>query len=312
VTYLGEETPPSRVAVLGATGCVGRQVCAALSGAGHGVIAVARNHAPHVSAYPFVLMDVAATPAEKIAEVFRSHGVDAVVNATGGWARLEEEMAYAHVHLVERLLEAVGLMAAAGHRPRLVHLGSIHEYGPVEEGVPIDESIVPRPVTPYARTKLAGSQAVLDAGDLGGVVLRAVNVCGPYTTEASFLGMVAARLRDTTAEEGLRLTIADARRDYIDVRDLADAVVRALRAPVGGRVVNIGRGVATGMRELVELLVAAAGLPPDALKEQDERVESKGGDWTLADITLADRLLGWRPVIGLPDSIQDMWNSLSR
>ncbi|MEV7008642.1 NAD(P)-dependent oxidoreductase [Streptosporangium sp. NPDC051022] len=304
--------PSSRVAVLGATGCVGRQVCAALSRDGHEVVAVARNHAPHVSAYPFLLMDVAATPAEKIAEVFLTHGVDAVVNATGGWAKLEEEMAYAHVRLVERLVEALTLTASAGHRPRLVHVGSIHEYGPVPAGVLIDESVDPRPATPYARTKLAGSQAVLAAGELDGVVLRAVNVCGPYTTQASFLGMVAARLRDTTAAEGLELSIADAQRDYLDVRDLADAVVKALSAPAAGRAVNIGRGVATDMRELVALLVAAAGFPPEALKEQDRQVESKGGDWTRADITLAGRLLGWHPRIDLPDSIRDMWLSLIR
>ncbi|MBB4944038.1 nucleoside-diphosphate-sugar epimerase [Streptosporangium album] len=299
----------SRVAVLGATGCVGRQVCAALTRDGHDVLAIARNHAPHVSSHPFLSMDVAATAEQKIAEVFDAHGVDAIVNATGGWAREEAEMAYAHVHLVERLVEAAGSMA---RRPRLVHIGTIHEYGPVPAGVLIDESVDPRPVTPYARTKLAGSQAVLAAGDVDGVVLRAVNVCGPHTTEASFLGMVAAKLRDTTAAEGLELSIADAQRDYIDVRDLADAVVKAIGAPARGRVVNIGRGVATGMRELVALLVAAAGLPPDVLRERDGQVESKGGDWTRADITLARELLAWQPGIGLAESIQDMWKSLNR
>ncbi len=311
MTDIEEQTPPSRVAVLGATGCVGRQVCAALSRDGHEVVAVARNHAPHVAAHPFLSMDVAATPAEKIADVFETYGVGAVVNATGGWARDEEGMAYAHVHLVERLLEALPLMGSSSSRPRLVHVGSIHEYGPVAAGVLIDESVDPRPATPYARTKLAGSQAVLAAEEVDGIVLRAVNVCGPYTTEASFLGMVAARLRGTTAAGGLELSIADARRDYLDVRDLAEAVVRALSAPAGGAV-NIGRGVATDMRELVALLVAAAGFPPEVLREQDERVESKGGDWTRADISLAGRLLGWRPRISLPDSIRDMWMSLSR
>lgn len=55
-------------------------------------------------------------------------------------------------------------------------------------------------------TKHAGSEAVLAAtraGDADRVVLRAVNVCGPHTTEASFLGAVMARLSDATEEEGI-------------------------------------------------------------------------------------------------------------
>ncbi|GGS59381.1 hypothetical protein GCM10010156_17650 [Planobispora rosea] len=292
------------VAVLGATGCVGRQVCATVARAGGEVLAVARHPAAHIGRYGFAALDVAATPAPVLAELLE--GVDAVVNATGGWAREEADMAYAHVRLVERLVQALRLLPRP---PRLVHLGTIHEYGPIAEGVLIHEGIEPRPATPYARTKQAGSQVVLDAADLDAIVLRAVNVCGPYTTEASFLGMVTGKLRALLPGEPLQLTIAPARRDYLDVRDLADAVVRAIGSAERGRAVNIGRGVAVELRELVRLLVAAAGFPPEVLQEQHDRVESKGGDWTRADITLAGRLLGWRPVVGLDESLRDMWTS---
>lgn len=61
------------------------------------------------------------------------------------------------------------------------------------------------------------------------------------------------------------------------------------------------------MREIVALVVAASGFPPDAVHERSAEVQSKGGNWTRADIALAGELLGWRPRTGLRESLRDMW-----
>lgn len=300
---------PGTVAVLGATGGIGRQVSAVFSRAGRDVLGVARRPAPHAAGHPFVPLDVASAGPAEIAELLASRKVEVVVNATGGWAVTEEAMYHAHVRLVDQLLAGV---AALPTRPRVVHVGSIHEYGFVPPGTSIDESLTPDPSTPYARTKLAGSQAVLEAaraGDVDGVVLRAVNVCGPHPSEASFLGAVLHRLRGVTPGEQLELMIADAARDYVDVRDVASAVLRAADGAASGAVFNIGCGEAPTMRELVTTLVKAAGFPPETIKETGGPVESKGGGWTKADIRHAERVLGWRPVIGLRDSLRDMWEA---
>lgn len=300
---------PGTVAVLGVTGGIGRQVSAVFSRAGHKVVGVARHPAPHAAGCPFVPLDVAAADPSEITGLLAAWNVDVVVNATGGWAVTEEAMHHAHVRLVDRMLAAV---AALPTRPRVVHVGSIHEYGFVPPGTSIDEAWPPDPSTPYARTKLAGSQAVLEAaraGDVDGVVLRAVNVCGPHPSEASFLGSLLHRLRGLTPGQRLDLMIADAARDYIDVRDVASAVLRAADAGTSGAVFNIGRGQAPTMRELVTVLVEVAGFPPETVVETGGSVESKGGGWTRADIRQAQRVLRWRPEIGLRDSLRDMWEA---
>jgi nucleoside-diphosphate-sugar epimerase len=299
------------VAVIGATGCIGRHVCSAFSRAGHDLLAIARNHVPHIGDYKFTPLDFAGADSAEIAEIFESERVDVVVNAAGGWVRTEEEMIHSHVRLVERLLEAT---AAMSRQPYIIQIGSIHEYGPAPYGTSIDETVTPGPATPYAQTKLLGARAVLDAtrgGRADGVVLRVVNVCGPHTTPASFLGAVLEKLRDMNPGDAVELDIAEARRDYVDARDVADAVVRAADARVAGRVINIGRGTAVDMRELVALLVAAAGLPPDAVRVRKGRVESysRGNGWTQADVRLAGELLGWSPRISLRDSLREMWEA---
>ncbi|GAA3061904.1 NAD-dependent epimerase/dehydratase family protein [Streptomyces glomeratus] len=295
-------------AVLGSTGCVGRQVCSALSLRGYDVLGVARRHVPHTDEHKFAAVDVAAAEPERFAELLEAANVRVVVNATGGWHTSDADNEYSHVRLVDRLLQTLALLPGV----RLVQVGTIHEYGPVEDGVAIDEAVVPAPVTAYARTKLAGTRAILEAtaaGRLDAVVLRAVNVFGPYTTRASFLGSVVARLREARADGPVVLSVADARRDFVDARDLAEAVVAAVEAPVTGRVVNIGSGVATPIGELVSSLVSAAGLPPQAVVLRRADVRSKGGGWTQADIRLAARLLGWHPRTSRQDSMRAMWNT---
>ncbi|MEU5884554.1 NAD(P)-dependent oxidoreductase [Spirillospora sp. NPDC047279] len=300
----------NRVAVVGATGCVGRQVCAALTRRDHDVLAIARRPAPHLADRAFAAVDVAAVDARTLAKTFEAERVEAVVNTSGGWGTTEEEMDYAHVRLVERLVEALALM----DRPaRLVHMGTIHEYGPAEWGTLIGESIEPRPVTPYARTKFAGSEAVLramSAGRIEGIVLRAANICGPHPAGGSFPGFLLRRLREIAAEGGaLELSIAAAKRDFFDVRDAAEAAALAVRATTAEPVVNIGSGEAVDMREFVTLFVAAAGFPADVLKVDGGQVESKGGDWTRTDIRLAGAALGWTPATGLGESLRDMWEA---
>ncbi|BET45135.1 NAD(P)-dependent oxidoreductase [Streptomyces tendae] len=300
------------VAVLGGTGCMGRHICAAFAGRGARVVAVSRRRTPVVDAYRFLPMDVVQCTAEELAAVLTAERVDTVVNATLGWGRTEEEMGYTNVRLVERLLDAARSMA---HPPRLVHLGTIHEYGPVSHGTLIDEGLPPRPQTLYARAKLTASRMVLDAvraGLLDGIVLRVTNTIGPYPAPESFFGALAARLRDVAAGEGVELTVADARRDYVDVRDAADAVVRAARSPLADPLVNLGRGEALHIRELVDALVRATGLPPESIRERpgDVAGRSAGADWIRVDNSRAGRLLGWRPRYDVDASMRDLWDTV--
>ncbi|MGH4011330.1 MAG: NAD-dependent epimerase/dehydratase family protein [Pseudonocardiaceae bacterium] len=304
-----------KVAVLGATGWVGRHLCDVFARHGYGVLAVARTFAPHVCRHEFRRLDLAIADPETIADMLRASAVNVVINATDaanatdGWSRTEEEFVHFNVRVVKRLLTAMAMLPSD---PRLVHLGTIHEYGPVAGGVLIHESLQPNPVGPYARSRLAGSEAVLNAaraGMVSGVVLRLVNVCGPHPSPATFPGKLLEQLRSAAGGGEVALSIADARRDFVDVRDAAEACFRAAETPVSGRVINIGSGVAFSLRDLVTLALTTARLPATVLKARDGPVTGSGTDWVRADIRLAEELLAWRPRINLPQSLQDMWEA---
>ncbi|GAA2329589.1 reductase [Streptomyces violaceusniger] len=294
--------------VVGGTGFLGRHICAALTARGNDVVAVARRPGPPVEGAHVVQLDAARGSLGDLVAVLKD--ADLVVSAAGDvWADDEARMAAAHVTAVDRLLDA---MARLPHRPRLVHLGSVHEYGPVPDGVRVAEDRPAAPVSVHGRTKLAGTQAVLRSvceGRVDGCVLRVVNACGPGTPEYSFVGRLAARLRARTGDTPLDLTVADDRRDYIDARDVAEAVDLAARAPVTGRIINIGRGTATGMRQIADLLVRASGIAPHLVRESGGTVRGRGAGWTCVDNTLAHRLLGWAPRVPLETSLRDTWTA---
>lgn len=297
------------VAVLGATGSIGTHVVSAFESTGYRVLACARKCPPVVPGREYIDLDLSATSSAEIAEILTTAGARLVVNATGGWLASMEQNQHAHVELVQRLLYAAALMPTP---PRFVQIGSIHEYGPVPHGTAIDESYEPAPRTPYGLSKLAGSNAVLQAtraGHVEGVVLRVVNVFGPGVAAGSFLGSVVRRLRALPAGDRLPLKVGRAQRDFVDVRDLADAVVRAAESSLAGRTFNIGRGEALDLHRILALLLVEAGQDPDVLELTSESVSSNGGDWTQVDGRLANRLLGWAPKISVRQSLRDMWEA---
>lgn len=305
----GAGGPHPVAAVLGATGSIGTHVVSAFEAKGYRVLGFARNRPRCAGEREFFELDLSAAPGEEIAEILTKADARLVVNAAGGWLASLEDNRLAHAELVERLLDAAALMPVP---PRIVQIGSVHEYGAVPHGTAIDESVEPKPQTPYGLSKLAGSDAVVRAaraGAIEGVVLRAVNVYGPGTEGVGFLGSVVRGLRDLPPGDRLRLKVGTSDRDFVDVRDLSDAVVRAAESSVTGRIVNIGRGEALAMRRILELLVAESGHDPEVLELTSAAVDSKGGDWTLADIRLAHRLLGWAPKIPVRQSLRDMWNA---
>jgi nucleoside-diphosphate-sugar epimerase len=304
-----------RVVVLGATGWIGRYLCEALSRAGHTVVAVGRKPVPHVLGHEFWSMDLAGASSADLHDWLVEADPDVVVNATDaanatdGFSRTDEEFTHFHVHVVRRLLRA---LVCLPQRRRIVHLGTILEYGPVGRGRLIGETFEPRPTGIYARTRLAGSQAVLKAAgsaQLDGLVLRLANVCGPHASPATFPGKVLATLRQAAAGHDVpELCVTDDWRDFVDVRDVAEACLRAITADKSGEVINIGSGQAIAMPEFVRQFTAAAGLPAAAVRQRLVTAAGLGGPrWTRTDITRASRMLHWRPRVSLEQSLRDSW-----
>jgi dTDP-L-rhamnose 4-epimerase len=177
--------------------------------------------------------------------------------------------------------------------------------------VPTPESKCPALPSVYAITKYQQERMCMVVGRAYGieaVALRFFNIYGtrqalsnPYT---GVLAIFASRFLNNRPplinEDGGQ------QRDFVSVHDVAQAARLALEVPeAAGRVFNVGSGSHYSVREIAEIMSRALG------KEHIEP-EFTGryrmGDIRncFADITLAQTVLGYEPMVELADGLRDM------
>jgi len=297
-----------RVLIIGASGFLGRQVSERVAAAGHCVVTAGRTALPGSAAHQ--VLDLAADHPGKIAAMLSALGPEVVVNCAGLTSGDQDMLAAVNITGTYALVAA---MLSSGLPARLVHIGSAAEYGCGKPGDAVAESVPARPVTSYGSTKLAGTRLVELArgAGLSAVVLRVFNPVGPGAPEGSLPGRVTAQLRRLPASDGpLRLGSLDGVRDFVDVRDVADAVLAAAVAPaLPHPVLNIGSGRPVLVRAMVRDLLAVSGCSCPVAEDGQASSRSASWSWQQADIGRATRDLDWLPRRDLGTSLADMWEA---
>ncbi|HET7699575.1 MAG TPA: GDP-mannose 4,6-dehydratase [Candidatus Limnocylindria bacterium] len=211
------------------------------------------------------------------------------------------------------VMGTAALLGAAEERPgvALVIASSGDVYGAAERS-PVDEDAPLRPANPYAATKVAAEALAREVGERGGravVILRPTNQIGPRQHPGLAASAFARQI--ALAEAGfappvVRHGTLDARRDFLDVRDMADAYARAARIDEPGvHVFNVGTGRAVAVGEILSALLEQARVPVRA-ELDPERV--RPGDPTTVALEAArfHARTGWEPQIALRTSLRDL------
>lgn len=241
----------------------------------------------------------------------------AVKEALAGVERVFHQAALASVPLsLERPLDthqacATGTLNMLHHSvqagvKRFVYAASSSAYGDQPTSSK-RETDLPAPLSPYAVAKLTGEyycQAYFHSFGLETVGIRYFNVYGPRQDPDSpysaviplFVSRILEGKRPIIYGDGLQS------RDFTYVANVVQGNLLAAERPnIGGRVINVADGAQTTLLQLLTLLSQMLGRPvePDF---QPARV----GDVreSLADITLARRLLGYEPGVRLEEGIQ--------
>ena len=300
-----------RLLIIGASGFLGSHVWRQASAAGMEVVTAGRSDMPGSRRHwP---LDLAEEEPARIAAKLVDAAPDAVVNCAGATAGGPDLLSAANVTGAYALATA---MLMSSRPARLVHLGSAAEYGHSEQGVPVTELTVPRPVSAYGATKLAGTRLVQLARTAGldAVVLRVFNPVGPGIPDSSLPGRLAAELRraaqlgsDGGAVE-IRLGPLDAVRDFVDARDVAEAVLAAVAAASLPRpVLNVGSGLGVPVRSLVNELISISGCDVAVHEDAPGSARSAVVSWQQADVTAARCDLGWQPRHTLASALDCLW-----
>ncbi len=291
-----------RVLVTGGAGFIGSHLVERLLAEGVGVNVLddlssgAVDNLPATGDVDLVVGDIADGSAVAAALA----GVDAVVHLAAiasVTASIADPLATSRTNLTGSL--TVFQAAADAAVRRVVYASSAAVYGN-PESLPVREDAPKRPLSPYAIDKLAGEHHLAHfngAGVLDAAAFRFFNVYGPRQDPNSpYSGVISVFLERGARREPL-MVHGDGRqtRDFVYVADVVEVLAAAVTGPNGSShagadqsrtdlpVLNVARGEAISLLELIDAVGEVVGGPPPAV----EFGPAREGDirHSLADVT---------------------------
>ena len=295
-----------RVLITGGAGFLGAALANRLLGEGHTVLALDDLSAGDSRRLdPAVLLtrgDVRDVP--KLWSLLQ--GVGCVYHLAAR-VRVPESVYYPSDYNAVNVGGTVAVMEAmrdTGVR-RVVFASSGALYGE-QEHQPVHELQMANPSSPYAVSKIAAEYYVSTLGalyDIETVSLRIFNAYGPgQELPPSYPPVIPQLLRQ--AQTGGSLVIfgdGSQTRDFVFVDDVIDALVLAATATdVNRAVINIGSGREVSINELASLVARVTEKKISLLRNP---AMSAGVSRLVADVSLAQQLLGWNPRTGLEEGL---------
>ncbi len=183
-------------------------------------------------------------------------------------------------------------------------LASSYLYGPPQYR-PIDEQHPLAPTHAYQRSKYLSEQVCEQYAHNHTFqlqILRLFNVYGPNQDANMLIPSILAQLNQAE----VRLRDPYPRRDYVHVRDVAQAFLAALTTPSPNpvNIYNIGSGSSYSVAELLDILLTQCQHHPEIIWGHQRRPSDV--DEVLADISKARRELSWEPQVPLQEGLKEL------
>lgn len=187
---------------------------------------------------------------------------------------------------------------------RIIFASTSNIYGD-QDVYPTPEDVKSDPMNMYALSKLIGEQYCRLYQKLYGLEWNAIRPFNAYGPRMPITGIYTSAVATfiNVLKNDLPLQMfgtGEQRRDFIYVDDIVDQMILMATSKTYGHSFNCGSGTNTSINELYDLICKLMGkrIEPERLPQQFEPKS------TLADITKAERLLGWKPKISLEEGLR--------
>ncbi len=242
---------------------------------------------------------------EMTVAVLRDRNYDVLIHLAG----LVGVRDYTRLQAVNALGTKNLLIALGDRVRRAVIAGSCAVYAESIDGEPLDELSHLDPSSAYGRSMAAREALAREMAGLYGTelcILRLFNLAGPGQRPVMLIPSLArnlARIKLGRATPRLETGPLNTRRDYVDVRDAAEAFRAAMN--YRGRLperINIASGRTWSGRQLLKAMASSLSVDPEV-------VESPGGGGIMevkGDPSLAESTLGWRAEIPMSATLSDV------
>ena len=181
---------------------------------------------------------------------------------------------------------------------------------------PVQECVFARPSSAYGRSKLEATERLMRTAARGRIsvtVLRLFNPVGRFSPPGTLPGRAARKIDEAvrTGSDVITLGSLDSWRDFIDVRDVARAVLAVVESmPPSGRVLNVGSGEPVQSRQMVRTLALIAGFYGDIVANDCRSTRSADVDWQCADVEAIAQTLGWSVEYSIENTLADLWSGV--
>lgn len=221
------------------------------------------------------------------------------------WGRQFDVYTRNNINATQKLLEA----AKGAKLSRFIYASSSSVYGDSPR-LPLREDGPLRPTSPYGVTKLAAEnlcRLYYQAEKIPVVALRYFTVFGPRQRPDMafhrFFRAIISGQELTLYGDGLQT------RDFTYIEDIIDANLLVMEKGPAGEIYNIGGGANITLKEVLKSMETLTGkkTPINFLPRQK-------GDMlnTLADISKAEKLLGYTPKIRLEEGCKHQWQWMQK
>lgn len=215
--------------------------------------------------------------------------------------------------LISNIPPALGLFEVAaelGLKKVIVISSGGTVYGH-SDGQPIQEDHPTNPISPYGITKLAIEKYAgmfFALKQLPVIIVRPGNAYGegqrPFTGQGLIATLVASI---QTGKEVTLFGETEIVRDYIHVVDIANGIVAALTKGKPGQIYNLGTGVGTTNKEILDTLKVFADQDRMKIRLKIEPVRTFDVGANILNSTKMTTETGWSPTIKLVDGLKRVW-----
>jgi UDP-glucuronate 4-epimerase len=236
-------------------------------------------------------------------EVFEKNRIDLIVHLAaraGVRPSIEQPLLYQDVNIrgTITLLEICKEYKVTD----FVFASSSSVYGENQRVPFSEEDLDIQPISPYGATKRAGELLCYSyhyLHQMNIACLRIFTAYGPRQRPE-----MAIHKFTRSIDRGEKISIygdGSSRRDYTYIDDLIEGMLAAIHQNKGFEIYNLGESQTTSLKELVGLIQEALGK-----KAVVEVLEHQPGDVsiTYANITKAERRLGYRPQVDVKEGIK--------
>lgn len=291
-----------KILVFGSNGFIGRAVVGVLSEF-HEVYRADRVSDGSKNSRAVDLLDQASVVA-----ILEDLKPKVVVNCAGSVENSDKALAINPIITLNILQAIISTQISLN---KMIVCGSAGEYGIVQEDVAVGEDTPLMGNSFYARSKIFESSialAFVDSLDIPVIVTRIFNPIGAGMHPRFLLPKLIGQAQKIRAGENVEVEVSrlDAKRDYINVLDIAEAIKLIVENNCPHRVYNLGSGKATTNKQLMREVFKQQGVSAMDINVKETSPSPEPNYASCADISRMEVDFGWRSKYGLAETISQI------